>query len=190
VPDFYQGTELWGFNLVDPDNRRPVDFAQRRERLDNLLAKAEKNIERAALEVSASWPDPDIKLWVMWRTLALRRERSDVFCCGEYVPVATAGPAAEHVLSFARHLEGECVVTVVPRQFHSLGAGRYQNGKGIPRADWKRTRLVLPVETGRPWRDVLTDRVYEPSRAEGQASIEIEQLFDVFPVALLIPMSN
>ena len=105
VPDFYQGTELWDFNLVDPDNRRPVDFAERCRRLDNLLARANEDLEQTALGVSARWPDADIKLWVVVRALALRRELPDVFSFGEYLPVAAAGPAAEHVVSFARRLE-------------------------------------------------------------------------------------
>jgi (1->4)-alpha-D-glucan 1-alpha-D-glucosylmutase len=185
VPDFYQGTELWDFNLVDPDNRRPVDFAQRRRRLDNLLAKANKDIEVVARGLSSSWPDPDVKLWVTSRCLSLRRDWPEVFCCGEYVPLAAVGPAAEHVLSFARHFERKCVVTVVPRQFHTLGGGHGEKQRGVPRANWQGTRLILPVETNRPWRNPLTGRLHEPQRVNRQVSLEIEQLFDTFPVALL-----
>jgi (1->4)-alpha-D-glucan 1-alpha-D-glucosylmutase len=190
VPDFYQGTELWGFNLVDPDNRRPVDFTQRRERLDNLLAKARQGTEAVVAGLIASWPDPDVKLWITSRTLAQRREWPDVFCFGEYVPLSSSGTATDHVLAFARHCRGQCAVTAVPRHFHSL-AVRQHNGKhGIPRADWKDTRLGLPDEFKGPWRDVLTGRLHEPQHEEGQAWLEVKNLFAQFPVALLISNTN
>jgi (1->4)-alpha-D-glucan 1-alpha-D-glucosylmutase len=185
VPDFYQGTELWDFNLVDPDNRRAVDFAERRRRLDNLLDKANKDIQALASALSASWPDPDVKLWVTAQCLSLRRDWPDVFRFGEYVPLSASGPVAEHVLSFARHFDRQCVVTVVPRQFHALADRRGENQPGIPRANWKGTRLILPVETSRPWKDALTGRLDEPQRVNGEVSLEIEQLLDIFPVALL-----
>jgi (1->4)-alpha-D-glucan 1-alpha-D-glucosylmutase len=186
VPDFYQGTELWDFNLVDPDNRRPVDFAQRRERLDNLLAQAEKEITKPALEVSARWPDPDVKLWVIMRSLGLRRDWPDVFSFGEYVPLAASGPAANHVLSFARHLDRQWVMVVVPQQFHRLRGKRDHTQHGPPCADWSGTQIILPDEVGGPWRDVLTGLESDPEKADGKSVLRVGPLLEILPVALLV----
>jgi (1->4)-alpha-D-glucan 1-alpha-D-glucosylmutase len=189
VPDFYQGSELWDFNLVDPDNRRPVDFAQRRDRLDKLLDDAKAGIEPAALAVAARWPDADVKLWVIMRCLALRRNWPNVFSFGDYVPLTASGPAADHVVSFARRFERQCVVVVAPRQYHSLRSTHGLAGQGVPAADWKSTKLILPEEWGTPWQDQLSGRQWEPEaysgNSEGNSLLDIGQLLSILPVALL-----
>jgi (1->4)-alpha-D-glucan 1-alpha-D-glucosylmutase len=185
VPDFYQGTELWDFNLVDPDNRRPVDFAQRCRRLDDLLARANEDLEQTALGVSSRWPDADIKLWVIVRALSLRRDWPNVFSYGEYLPVAAAGPAAEHVVSFARRLEEQFVLVVVPRQFQKLCGNQPGDNHGTPRANWRGSQLILPDVDGRTWRCALSGRVFESQLLGEHTALEIDQLFDIFPVALL-----
>ena len=103
MPDFYRGTELWDFNLVDPDNRRPVDYDARRHRLKNLWSAAEKDLPAFARDLADRWPDPDVKLWATTSGLHCRQELHDVFAFGEYIPLAASGPGAEHVLAFARH---------------------------------------------------------------------------------------
>jgi (1->4)-alpha-D-glucan 1-alpha-D-glucosylmutase len=189
VPDFYQGSELWDFNLVDPDNRRPVDFTQRRDRLNRLLDEGQAGVERAARALAARWPDPDVKLWTITRALALRRSWPDVFSCGDYVPLAASGPAAEQVLSFARRFERQCVVVVVPRLYHRLRTRHGPAGNGVPPADWKGTQLMLPDEWSTPWHDRLTGRRAEPKSyptcPEGNQLLDVGQLLSILPVALL-----
>src|SRR4051812_41560905 len=117
VPDFYRGTELWDFNLVDPDNRRPVDYDRRRTRLQMLQKAASENFEATARELSEHWPDPDIKLWITSRCLAARRESADLFAFGEYIPLTVQGEFADHIICFARRLEREFALVCVPRYF-------------------------------------------------------------------------
>jgi (1->4)-alpha-D-glucan 1-alpha-D-glucosylmutase len=191
VPDFYQGSELWEFNLVDPDNRRPVDFEMRRRSLQELQAQSEKDPEAFANRLSARWPDADIKLWVTSRGLALRREWPGVFTSGEYVPVAAVGPAADHVISFARRWEHTCALVVVPRHFYRLthgpGSATASGSKeaGPPRADWTGTRLILPDDFPTAWRCELSGRTIETSGTNAEPELEAAELFAVFPVALL-----
>ncbi|MGO8752009.1 MAG: malto-oligosyltrehalose synthase [Thermoguttaceae bacterium] len=105
VPDIYQGQELWDFSLVDPDNRRPVDFAPRRELLAELQARVCQGAESLftlARQLAENPRDPRSKLFVTWRTLQLRRENPDLFQHGDYVPLDVEGPRARHVCAFAR----------------------------------------------------------------------------------------
>ena len=185
VPDIYQGNELWDFNLVDPDNRRHVDFQERRRRLDHLLDRADHSLEQLAAELSRQWPDPDVKLWVTTRSLSLRRDWPDVFSFGDYIPVTASGPAADHVIGFARHYEGRWVMPVVPRQFHRLRGAQSKTNGGAPRADWSGTRIILPETADGAWRCELSGRVLEPFQEDGQPVLDIEKVFEVLPVALL-----
>ena len=104
VPDFYQGTELWDFSLVDPDNRRPVDFALRRQHLADLAAELARAADRAAFArgLVEAKEDGRIKMYTISRALRTRREQATLFGAGEYRPLETAGPRAEHICAFAR----------------------------------------------------------------------------------------
>jgi (1->4)-alpha-D-glucan 1-alpha-D-glucosylmutase len=104
VPDVYQGTELWDFSLVDPDNRRPVDYAERRSILEQIKNQTP---EAVLAEMERGTP----KLWLTWKTLQLRTQRPQVFD-GAYKRLEVTGPDADHVLAYARDRE---LVTVVPR---------------------------------------------------------------------------
>jgi (1->4)-alpha-D-glucan 1-alpha-D-glucosylmutase len=183
VPDFYQGTELWDFNLVDPDNRRPVDFEDRRRRMDKLLQN-ERDVERTARELRDRWPDPDVKLWVTARTLALRRDWPEVFSYGDYVPLSATGPAAEHVLAFARQFGGRTAVTVVPRHIQILRETRPTDNP--LNADWSGTQLLLPESEGGTWRCQLTGQSLDSQGTGQEAALEVAPLFEVLPVALLM----
>lgn len=150
IPDIYQGTELWDLNLVDPDNRRPVDYAARR---DLLAAPAETPAAvRALLD---AWPDGRIKLHVTTRLLHLRRARPALFAEGDYLPLVADGTRAAHVIAFARRTAEAAIVTVAPR----LIAGLCDNSVAPPLgpAIWSDTRLGLPPDlAGASWRDVIT----------------------------------
>ena len=159
VPDIYQGCELAGLSLVDPDNRRPVDYERRRR----LLAALDAGRDQAATGGLAVGLDAE-KLLVTSRTLRLRRDHPDWFG-GSYAPLASEGPAAEHALAFVR---GEHAVTVVTR----LPAGLRRRG------GWADTALPLPELH---WRDVLTGARHAGLRPP------LDELTRRLPVALLIP---
>ena len=141
MADTYQGCELWDLSLVDPDNRRPVDFELRR-------AYLEQAADPAAL--LASWRDGRIKQHVIARALALRRRHPELFETGHYEPLEVAGASADRVVAFARRTEQAMVVVVVPR----LIAGLLQDRElPCPAAGaWGDTRLELPPAlAGRSW---------------------------------------
>lgn len=123
VPDIYQGNELWDFSLVDPDNRRPVDYERRGamlSRLEDMLPE-----ESEALLEGPAWRDGSPKLYVTRRALELRREWPELFERGEYVPLEVSGARSDHVLAFARVLDGRVTVVVAPRLFSGLADGSY-----------------------------------------------------------------
>ncbi len=150
VPDIYQGTELWDFNLVDPDNRRPVDYDVRR------AALAEPPTTPAAVRALLdAWPDGRIKLHVTTRLLHLRRTHATLFAEGGYLALAAAGTHAERVIAFARHAADDAVVTVVPRLIAGLCGDKAAPPLGPTM--WADTRIALPADlTGGPWRNAIT----------------------------------
>ncbi len=186
VPDFYQGTELWDFSLVDPDNRRPVDFAARQTAWEELDRQCREDAEGAARKVAAAWPDPRAKLLVAARALALRRKWPDVFSLGQYVPLAAAGDAAEHLFAFARQHEDRWAIAVTPRHFHRLthqtGAPSVQTSLSAP---WGNTTLALPAGVGQLWRCELTGRTLHASADNDTLAFSAADVFNVLPVALL-----
>ena len=159
VPDLYQGSELWDLSLVDPDNRRPVDYELRRRLLDELK---QLNGSDIAAQIMRRADEALPKLWTIHQALLLRREHPEWFGCNTaYAPLFAEGPKAEHVLACMR---GDSLIAVTPRLWLTLGGS------------WRRTRLNLPP--GR-WRNRLT-RECVPGGA-----IEVEVLLRQFPVALL-----
>lgn len=156
IPDVYQGNECWRHDLTDPDNRRPVDFDRRRRLLDELRDAAPADV----------WPDDGsgrAKLWLLHRTLAARRHRSEAFL-GAYSPLSVEGPAAEHLIAYVR---GDQVATVVPRFPVSLArSGGLQD-----------TRVRLPAGH---WVDGLD------GRRAWEGVVAASELFVPFPVALLV----
>ncbi|HKA08940.1 MAG TPA: malto-oligosyltrehalose synthase [Candidatus Dormibacteraeota bacterium] len=159
VADVYQGSELWDLSLVDPDNRRPVDFSLRCQLLNELDWADEQ-----AAEVAWSRRDEGLpKLLVVNRTLRLRAEQPELFVRGSYDPLPVAGARAAHALAFSR---GGGAVVVVPRLVVGMGG------------DWADTRVELPPGD---WTDRFTGR-----RHPG-GEVQLARLLHGFPVALLAP---
>jgi (1->4)-alpha-D-glucan 1-alpha-D-glucosylmutase len=151
VPDFYQGTELWDLSLVDPDNRRAVDFAARQTLLDGLqplLARLEAGdvIDRDVSELLDSWVDARIKLFITTCGLRFRREHADLLLTGAYQPLQVEGPAAEHIVALARHDASGTLVAMVPRLIMSLA----RDSRSLPLGSnaWGTGRVLLPPWTG------------------------------------------
>jgi (1->4)-alpha-D-glucan 1-alpha-D-glucosylmutase len=180
VPDFYQGSELWEFSLVDPDNRRPVDFAHREKLLAELERQAAEDLPGLAAELLASWPDPRIKMFVIWRSLLLRRRLRDVFLDGDYLPLAPEGSRADHVAGFARRKGDRWVVAAVPRFARLLG----DDPLPAMRAGWEKTRLPLPDEAPPHWRCAFTARRTAVNEKSSRA-LKLPELFSAFPLILL-----
>ncbi|PYL08513.1 MAG: malto-oligosyltrehalose synthase [Verrucomicrobia bacterium] len=114
VPDIYQGNEIWDYSLVDPDNRRPVDYQLRREMLSSLPSANPQELLR-------NWPDGRIKLSLTQRALRFRHEHAGLFQRGEYLPLRVSGMFAESCISFARRLTGKWIVVIAPRLSSRVG---------------------------------------------------------------------
>lgn len=156
VPDIYQGTELFDFSLVDPDNRRPVDYNLRRSLL--------RNVESAKIEDVLKCPEPGFaKLWLTQRTLALRKSHPSMFGPdAPYEALMATGTNAKHVVAFMR---GANAITVVPRLVVGLGSG------------WHDTKISIPP--GR-WRNEFGDEIHEGG------ALTLARLLNRFPVSLLV----
>ncbi len=173
VPDFYRGTELWDFSLVDPDNRRPVDFNRRKLLLEGFLEK-----EPSAGDMLASWQDGRIKLYLTWRALNTRRDYLEVFQKGDYIPLKISGEKEENVVAFARRYGNKWVLVAAPRFFTRLC------GMGVPpvgRPVWGDSYLAFPVNAPGDWRNVFTGEIIEST-----GSLLLAGVFGVFPVAMLV----
>lgn len=179
VPDTYQGQELWDFSLVDPDNRRPVDFDLRRQLAADLCGRARSNDLRGVCdELLQDYRDGRLKLWVTMLALNFRRQHPDLFRLGTYLPLQATRGREEHVIAFARQHEGESAIVAVPRLSYTLMKGREEAPLGHA---WGDSELMLPAEVaGRRLRNILTGERFAAERA-----LLCRELFGHFPVALL-----
>lgn len=189
VPDTYQGCELWDFSLVDPDNRRPVDYAHRRELLGQIRERLRLGTSRLDL-ARALFAEPEdgaIKLYLIWTVLNHRRSLLNLYEQGTYRPLDCEGDLKSNVVAFGRYREGRTAIAVAPRLVaHLMG----DEGRVAPlgRDAWGETRLLLPDAPGLPrrWRDLLTDRLLELEDADGRPALAVGDLFEVVPVAMLV----
>jgi len=184
IPDFYQGTEIWNFSLVDPDNRKPVDYDLRHKMLDQLDS-ALRECPAADL-VSKLTADPDsgaIKMYVTSRALNFRREHKELFSRGAYLPLRTAGNRQRHVIAFARTLGNDSVLAIAGRFFWTLG-----NEVHWPVGNdcWEDAIVVLRKGVvSRSFRDVFTERRIEAEVRNGRLALPAAQIFSHLPIALL-----
>ena len=181
VPDIYQGTELIDLSLVDPDNRRPVDYARRAHLLDSFRTLAAKDDPAGAVRELARAPeDGRAKLWVASRALALRREQPGLFERGSYVPLTVQGRRADHVVAFARVHEREAVIAIAGRLWAKLGATAGTLPLGA--AHWDDTAIDLAPLAG--W--VSAVNVYTGRTLPlANGTLRLADLFAEFPAALL-----
>jgi (1->4)-alpha-D-glucan 1-alpha-D-glucosylmutase len=180
VPDIYQGGELFNFALVDPDNRRPVDYGTRREMLDELASRA---IEDEALigRLIAHPSTGGAKMHVFRTVLRARRENFELFAEGDYVRLPAEGTESRHVISFARTHADAAAIVVVPRLPASLTGGEVAP---ISAGVWGDTAVSLPPAlAGRTWTCAITGRSV---RAGGERGLAVGEILATFPVALLV----
>jgi len=185
VPDIYQGNELWEFSLVDPDNRRPVDFALRLkflEEIENLDARDDGRAGRARLLLN-SLEDGRAKLYLTREALGLRRELETLFREGSYEPLSVSGDHAEHVCAFLRRHGSDGVLVVVGRWYTRLGGEQWELpiGQGV----WGDTRIDLPPGAWSRMESVFTGESIEFAGEGASRAPALAQLLSHFPVALL-----
>ena len=182
VADLYQGSELWDLSFVDPDNRRPVDFAARRRLLRELKAGESKDQAALLRELLAEWRDGRIKLYLLHKLLCFRRDHQELLGAGDYLPLRASGEMADHVCAFARRKDQSWAVAIVPRL---IGKTVYGVGAPLGARIWHGTVLNLPVSAPGCWTDVISGHTLATIGEASQPSLELGGVFEYFPVALL-----
>lgn len=190
IPDIYQGNELWAFNLVDPDNRQPVDFEYRRAVLQELIEVSEgagENLPAVIRELMADPEDGRAKLYITWKISCLRRKHPTVFADGTYETLETIGPKAEHLCAFARCLAHNVIIVIATRWFARLhmeepmlplGSRTWEDTWiGSPEPD--RARAML-------YRNVFTNEQVDIVQHGNRGFFSTAQLLTSFPVAVLV----
>ncbi|MCK6588497.1 MAG: malto-oligosyltrehalose synthase [Polyangiaceae bacterium] len=179
VPDIYQGNEMWDDSLVDPDNRRPVDYNVRAAALAEVRARRGEGRDLAR-ELTQTAADGRIKLFVTMVALEARRNLREAFGSqAAYIPQTAAGPHAEHVVAFTRRAGEEEVVVVAPRLTAKLCGGRREPPLG---AIWSETRIM--IAEGR-FMNLFTGETVSAEERDGGSALLLDQVLADFPVALL-----
>ena len=177
VPDVYQGCELWDFSLVDPDNRRPVDYELRRQFLNDIKAQEQRDSGALLQQLLQQPEDGKVKLYLLYKVLNLRQELKALFDNGNYVPLTLTGKYSHHAIAFARHDEQAWCVVVVPRLLVGMvDEEQLPLGQEV----WEDTAVVLPTGAPQQWKHLFSN-----TQVQGQEQIPLATLFESFPVALL-----
>jgi len=185
VPDIYQGTEMWDFSLVDPDNRRPVDFNVRREALNNVKERMAQDLPALAQELLQNYQDGRVKLFTTLLAMEFRSRNPELFRASRYLPLTVTGEKSEHVAAFAREyqspLDGEHKVAIVavPRFAHTLMKGRIAAPIG---ETWGDTEIQVTPNTPNLLENIFTGEAIEVSN---RRTIACQDVFKVFPLGLL-----
>jgi (1->4)-alpha-D-glucan 1-alpha-D-glucosylmutase len=185
VPDTYQGTELWDLSLVDPDNRRPVDFVERQRLLEEVssLASPAEGLAGRVRALLDRLEDGRAKLYLTWRLLGVRRERPGLFRDGGYIPLEAGGVHARRLCAFARLLDPDRLVVVAPR----LYAGLTHGARDLPLGEtWTDTWIVAPEGCGPTFDNVLTGERVPVTDHAGRRVLLAPMVFSTCPVAALL----
>ncbi|WDF54032.1 malto-oligosyltrehalose synthase [Mucilaginibacter sp. KACC 22063] len=175
VPDVYQGCELWDLSMVDPDNRRPVDYELRNQLLSKQLPA---DVEEKFLQLWENRYDGHIKLWLTHQLFKIRDQESDLFANGEYIPLKIKGAYKENVIAFARRYKNQWLIVAAPLYTAAITSEQISTIN----IDWKDTRIILPAETPDNWQNLLTQK----SGSIKNESIDVNTAFEIMPLALLM----
>jgi (1->4)-alpha-D-glucan 1-alpha-D-glucosylmutase len=176
VPDLYQGCELWDFSLVDPDNRRPVDYEKRRAFLQDLQLKANSDLLGLIESLLATKEDGKIKLFLTYQLFQARKKYQKLFEQGDYQPLTITGKFAENIIAFARRYEDKIAIAIAPRFLTRLiEPGKRPLGEEV----WQDTHLELPPGMPSVWKNAI-------SQMHIKDNLSIGKIFQHFPVALLV----
>jgi len=174
IPDFYQGSEMWDYSLVDPDNRRPVDFGLRARTLAELDDAAERGLLPLAEDLASDLTDGRLKLLVTSRALRHRDRHGPLFGGGDYIPLVATGPREDHVIAFARTKDDQAAIVAAARYFTRLPTPPI-------RSVWADTFLRVGALQAMSLRDVLTDR----RLLTRDGALPLDEVFATLPFALL-----
>lgn len=176
VPDIYQGGELWDLNLVDPDNRRPVDFDKRQKYLTGIIENKGAP-EDLIKQLSACPEDGRIKMFTIHRLLTARNERRRLFEEGEYIPLEARGRFADNIIAFARRKDSDVCISVATRFLSRLS----KDGDIPPTGEaWRDTCISLPGDMPCRWKNIFTAKTIS-----GESSILVSDILSEFPVGAL-----
>jgi (1->4)-alpha-D-glucan 1-alpha-D-glucosylmutase len=183
IPDFYQGSELWEFTLVDPDNRSPVDYSNRKYLLASLKELIQEDLNALVTHLIDNAEDGRIKLFVTSQGLNFRRENAALFLEGSYIPLYAFGEKSSHLIAFSRAREEQSVIVMVGRFYSQL-----MDPLTLPVGDevWKDTRLNPPEELWGHYQDVLTNAEYRI----GSEGLAASSVFSKLPLAVLKKIST
>jgi (1->4)-alpha-D-glucan 1-alpha-D-glucosylmutase len=190
VPDIYQGNELWEFQLVDPDNRSPVDFVSRQRMLQELvlLTRSSRSLQACAYELLKNKEDGRAKLYLIWKVLNLRAKLPLLFQDGDYLPLSVQGTKADHLCAFARRHQNKIVVSIAPRWFALLGGNKDE--LPLDESCWRETWVEVPeMKENQDLTNVLTGEIVTAVHRDGKFCVSAAKLFASFSVALLVPSS-
>jgi (1->4)-alpha-D-glucan 1-alpha-D-glucosylmutase len=186
VPDIYQGSELWDLNLVDPDNRRAVNFVERERMIGRLAEMLQSGSNIACSQLLEHWPDGMVKLFVVWRLLSLRRQHPEVFQEGDYVPLEAVGMRADNLLAFARTGATRTLLVCVPRLLARIASpsAPYAAGDDV----WADTFLAVSEDLAETaWRNVFTGETLEPAATYEDRQIPAALVLRTFPAGVFEP---
>lgn len=184
VPDFYQGTDLWDFSLVDPDNRGTVDYPIRMKMLDDLVnSEATAGLPDLTKNLVAKKEDGRIKLFLTYKALNYRRKMRKLFERGEYLQLEVAGGYAPHVCAFARRLGSATAVVAVPRFL--TGIAPYPDTLPLGKEVWRNAAVILPFDdVGVRYTNIFTGEVITTARSKGATVLSLSEMLRHFPAAL------
>jgi (1->4)-alpha-D-glucan 1-alpha-D-glucosylmutase len=185
VPDFYQGTELWDFSLVDPDNRRPVDYDARIGILDEIKRTgAEIGPLNLAKRLVKEKENGKIKLYLIYKVLNFRKFSRTLFENGSYIPLELWGEREINVCAFARQLKNEIAIVIIPRLLARvvIDPDKFPMENEI----WGNSFLTNPFgEKGIKYTNIFTDEILYSVENKGMVGLYLADIFANFPVALL-----
>lgn len=182
VPDTYQGNELWQFALVDPDNRRPVDFETNRRILAALDRESKEDRPGLLKSLLETREDGRIKMFIVMQTLRFRNRHADLFRDGEYLRINSGGKQADHLLAFARRYGTQFVLIAIPRLTMALLQG---GESGFLQDIWRDTWLVLPQDAPLQYLEIFSQCHLQTKKVEGEVRLPAAELFEFFPFVLL-----
>jgi (1->4)-alpha-D-glucan 1-alpha-D-glucosylmutase len=185
VPDIYQGNDIWRFDLVDPDNRQPVDYAARQNTLQNVRTSQElagDQLKAYLRELLDNPEDGRVKLYTIWKALGLRRSQPELFTKADYTALHADGQRRAHIVAYTRAFGDSRATVVVPR----LCARLLGEAGGLWRGEiWQNTFLRLPFGAGK-FRNLFTGELLETEQFDRGSTLAVASVLNEFPVALLV----
>jgi len=185
VPDFYQGTEIWNFSLVDPDNRQPVDYPLMIKMLEELKKReSEIPLHELARDLTMNNENGMIKLYMIYQALNLRKGKRELFERGEYLPLEVMGKQVDNVCAFARRIGNTRIIIAVPRFFTKL-----ISQPSVPpfgEAVWGNSFIIVPIaEPGAKYRNIFTNEPLTARNYKDATALQLSEVFSNFPVAIM-----